>query len=382
MIETFSILALENLEEQNIEELSRVLKIKAPQFNWVVSEEKILNFHNELEVQKCIKVPKSQYEGADYVYRLMTGCRGYYLDLYPYLEELRVLAERLSDTCSDIVDEDEFEEYLANITTILLELYSFGVKLPEVVNLNFEVAQKLPGDHFPNDLLFPKKYFEEELIYQNNINFILKETSQFDQFLKHDPNMNAAGVVHEIYRSFHSLDGWGKRIIDTIDLIHQIKSKVIHSNLEVDQSRRKVTNLKKEADKWVKERIAIDGLLQSDFFEHPIYSFPLVGFADEPEVFVQSTFEGIAIGYHSIAWHGHIPEPVSITKHLVYWETLELLSDVEQEKVVLDTLMKTINSRKRQYKTCQFCGKSTPPGHRFNDRTCHGCATKYFHVIY
>lgn len=382
MTETFRILALEDLDEQNIDELARILKLKSPQINWVVSDEKLVNYHDELEVQKCIKVPKSQYEGADYIYQMLTGYRGYHLDFNPFLDELRGITDRLSDACSDSVVEDEFEEYLANLTRILLEFYSYGMKLPQAVNLYFEVEQKFPRDHFPNDLFFPIKFFEEEHIFQNNINFILKETSKFEQYLEHDPEMNAAGVINEIYRSFHSVDGWGKRIMETINLIHQMKSLILLSNSEMVQRSPKVTNINKEAAKWVKERITINGLLQRVFFDSPIYSFPIVGFADEPEVFVQSTLEGIAIGYHSIEWHGHHPEPITITKHLVNWETLEQVSHEEQENMVLDALLKTINSRKRHYKTCQFCGERTSREHRFNGRTCHGCATKHFHVIY
>jgi hypothetical protein len=61
---------------------------------------------------------------------------------------------------------------------------------------------------------------------------------------------------------------------------------------------------------------------------------------------------------------------------------LELLTETEKEALAFDKLLKTISSRKRQYKTCQFCGEKNPPEHLFNARTCYGCAEVHFHVIF
>ncbi|MEH7440643.1 hypothetical protein V7182_24640 [Neobacillus drentensis] len=110
--------------------------------------------------------------------------------------------------------------------------------------------------------------------------------------------------------------------------------------------------------------------------------FPLTDFADEPNIFLQISLDSIAFGYESIEWHGHEPAPIFVTKKVVTWDSLATLTQQEKESIILETLLKTIQSRKRQYKTCQFCGEKTPPEHRFNSHTCHGCATEHFGVIY
>lgn len=58
------------------------------------------------------------------------------------------------------------------------------------------------------------------------------------------------------------------------------------------------------------------------------------------------------------------------------------LSTEEQQEAILNLLMKTINSRKRQYRKCQYCGEKVAIEHRFDQNTCHGCASEHFGVVY
>ncbi len=112
--------------------------------------------------------------------------------------------------------------------------------------------------------------------------------------------------------------------------------------------------------------------------------FKLTGFADEPEVYLRSTDEGLELGYKATQWNGPVPAPFPgvYKKHSLSWDTLHSLEKKEQQELVLDLLMKTINFRKRQYRKCQFCGEKVAPEHRFDQNTCHGCASEHFGVVY
>lgn len=116
---------------------------------------------------------------------------------------------------------------------------------------------------------------------------------------------------------------------------------------------------------------------------YPFY-FKLEGFADEPEVFIRTSIEGLDFGYEAIKWDGPVPSPLPgiFLKHSLSWESLKSMSVKEQQETIHDLLMKTINSRKRQYRKCQFCGEKVPVEHRFDKDTCHGCASVEFSVIY
>lgn len=115
----------------------------------------------------------------------------------------------------------------------------------------------------------------------------------------------------------------------------------------------------------------------------PVY-FKVEGFADEPEVYLKATKEGLEFGYEATQWDGYMPSQIlSVYKKLLLtWEKLQSLNKVEQQELILDLLMKTINSRKRQYRKCQFCGDKVAIEHRFDQNTCHGCASEHFGVVY
>ncbi|MCH6265080.1 hypothetical protein [Neobacillus citreus] len=113
------------------------------------------------------------------------------------------------------------------------------------------------------------------------------------------------------------------------------------------------------------------------------FNFKLEGFADEPEVYIKSTLLGLEIGYEATLWlDGHTPVAGLMKKHLLTWETLQSLNNEKQQEMILELLMKTIHSRKRQYRKCQFCEEKLPVEHRFDKDTCFGCASERWGIVY
>lgn len=113
------------------------------------------------------------------------------------------------------------------------------------------------------------------------------------------------------------------------------------------------------------------------------FNFKLEGFADEPEVYIKWTLLGLEIGYEATQWlDGHTPVAGLMKKHLLTWETLQSLNNEKQQEMILELLMKTIHSRKRQYRKCQFCKEKVPVEHRFDKDTCFGCASERWGIVY
>jgi hypothetical protein len=143
-------------------------------------------------------------------------------------------------------------------------------------------------------------------------------------------------------------------------------------------------SIKAQATEWLIEQIKtyrIDS--KSNSIKNMNLNFTITGFCDEPTVFICATDDGLVFGYHSIRWdHPGIPTPTWIIKYKLSWETLHPLHSEEKKEKILDMFLKTIHSRKRQYRKCQFCGDKFPPEHRFDWQTCHGCATKYLGIVY
>lgn len=77
-----------------------------------------------------------------------------------------------------------------------------------------------------------------------------------------------------------------------------------------------------------------------------------------------------------------MPSPGSVKKHSVTWDTFPSLGSEQQQELILELLMKTINSRKRQYRKCQFCGKKVANEHRIDHNTCQSCASKHLGVFF
>jgi hypothetical protein len=363
---------------ENIQDLARKLRHIAPHIDWVVEEREILYSDDELTNHLCLVVPKTQYYSAKNVFRLVEGNEQRNFRNDPIHAELQAKLADLSQLCSLPIEDDE-EQYLTRFATLLSEVYALGCKLPKGMHLGLVPVKTEPTDHFLDEWFLEDSFFDEELIFQNNINWILFETSKFNT---RDDHFLGAGVVAELYKSFHSDDGWGMRLLETIQLIHQMRGKIILAEEpEVPDVHRKTPNLKSLATKWLKEIIDQDQILKQ-VNQDQYYSFTLNGFADEPDIFVTVNNDGVSFGYDSIRWDGHFQFPIIVTKHTLLWEMLASLTEKEKETLAIDTFIKTINARKRQYKTCQFCGEKVPSEHRFNSRTCYGCATEHFHVVY
>jgi len=143
-----------------------------------------------------------------------------------------------------------------------------------------------------------------------------------------------------------------------------------------------VKSMKARAIDWLKEQDKLHLFDREGGRNDAIYYFKLVGFADEPEVYIQSTFEELEIGYRGLEWNGHEPIQVNIKKHILPWELLKTLSKEEKLNEVLSLLIKTINSRKRHYRKCNYCGEKVAVEHRYDKHTCHSCSSTYLGILY
>lgn len=114
------------------------------------------------------------------------------------------------------------------------------------------------------------------------------------------------------------------------------------------------------------------------------FYFKIEEFADEPECYIRPTNEGLEFGFEAIKWDGYMASsiPRRVKKHVLTWETVNKLEEIELEMEIFELLMKTITSRKRQYRKCQFCGELVSVEHRFDKDTCHTCASEHFGVVY
>lgn len=118
--------------------------------------------------------------------------------------------------------------------------------------------------------------------------------------------------------------------------------------------------------------------LWADDFVHDFDGFP-----EQLTVYLDEVMEGISVGYRAVRWDGP-STPIMTKKHryLVTWDEFDNMSAEERHEVLIDRLVRTINARKRHYRKCQFCGERTAKEHRFDENTCHTCATTHFGVVY
>jgi hypothetical protein len=141
-------------------------------------------------------------------------------------------------------------------------------------------------------------------------------------------------------------------------------------------------SFKMKVSTWIES--LYDQYFINSFTDHQTAYFKIDGFADEPEVYIRFTEAGLDFGYETVQWDGPIPAPKPgiYTKHSLSWKAIQTLNKEEQQAIMLDLLLKTINTRKRHYRTCQFCGDKVAKEHRFDRDTCHGCASQQFGVLY
>jgi NADH pyrophosphatase NudC (nudix superfamily) len=137
--------------------------------------------------------------------------------------------------------------------------------------------------------------------------------------------------------------------------------------------------------KWINEQFSF-----FQFDSDPVYKTTLYFKLDNPEydpeieVYVRKTTEEMEFGFEATQWDGYMPAPYPsiYPKYSTSLDSLRSLEEEEMKEKILELLMKTINSRKRQYRKCQFCGKKVAKQHRFNKSTCHRCASKHFGIVY
>jgi hypothetical protein len=144
-------------------------------------------------------------------------------------------------------------------------------------------------------------------------------------------------------------------------------------------------SIKEDALQWLASLCKGNALSdqQKSLKSVPFY-YKLEDFGENPEIYIMATEIGLEFGYEAIQWDGYMPSPITgMNKmHFVTWESLQSLRSEEKLEKLLNLLMKTITSRKRQYRKCQFCGENVPVEHRFDKDTCHGCASEHFGVVY
>ncbi|WP_462411450.1 hypothetical protein [Neobacillus sp. Marseille-QA0830] len=144
-------------------------------------------------------------------------------------------------------------------------------------------------------------------------------------------------------------------------------------------------SLKERALEWLTHQCEHHGINERAkvFLNVPVY-IQIIGFADEPKIYILPTNLGLEFGYEAVQWDGPIPSPYPgmFKKHFVNWETIESMNKEKQKQTLFELLLKTINLRKRQYRKCKFCGEKVAIEHRFNQDTCHGCATEQYGVVY
>jgi hypothetical protein len=141
-------------------------------------------------------------------------------------------------------------------------------------------------------------------------------------------------------------------------------------------------SLKVKALEWIQSQYDLYPMNNSTG-DHAAY-FMLDGFADDPEVYIRHTDAGLEFGYEAIQWNGPVPAPtpgIYKTQSLP-WDAMQTLNKEEQQTIMLELLLKTINTRKRHYRKCQYCGDKVAKEHRFDRDTCHGCASEQFGVVY
>lgn len=141
-------------------------------------------------------------------------------------------------------------------------------------------------------------------------------------------------------------------------------------------------SLKMKVFTWIKSLYDQDPI--NSFTDHHTAYFKLEGFADEPEVYIRFTDSGLDFGYEAVQWDGPIPAPAPgiNTKHSLSWKAIQTLNKEEQQAIMLELMLKTINTRKRHYRKCRFCGDKVAREHRFDRDTCHGCASEQYGILY
>lgn len=129
--------------------------------------------------------------------------------------------------------------------------------------------------------------------------------------------------------------------------------------------------------RWLSGKIQRDQIdLKEGLKPEDLYYFTVEGFCkDSPIFFLCKQEDGLHVGYQTFITNAN-GQPVESrnVKQLILWTVLENLERKERQDIILDALITTIRSRKKQYKTCQYCSSKFPPELRFSPNTCKSCA--------
>ncbi|MET1031179.1 hypothetical protein [Domibacillus tundrae] len=114
-----------------------------------------------------------------------------------------------------------------------------------------------------------------------------------------------------------------------------------------------------------------------------VQMYKFQGFDEEEELYVMLHQSKLVVGFGTYYWDGP-SKPVKAVqttreKKRTEWEKEDCDS---QSQWLLDALVEAKETRLNQFKICQFCGKPTPSEHRFDEHTCHGCASMHYGVVY
>lgn len=95
-------------------------------------------------------------------------------------------------------------------------------------------------------------------------------------------------------------------------------------------------------------------------------------------VVVLLTPEGVQVRIPCVHWLGpHSPRSSSRPD-----ASVGITTGPEGLLEALDLIHAGVRKRRRQYRTCRFCGERFPPEHRFEKDVCDGCAERHLGVIH
>lgn len=102
-------------------------------------------------------------------------------------------------------------------------------------------------------------------------------------------------------------------------------------------------------------------------------------------VILRSTEVGIEVAPYQARWDDAIgpPRPISEPLYVLGWSELPPTREaaVEQLRPLVEA---AAESRRRSYRRCVYCERSTPPEHLFESDppVCHGCASEQLGVVF
>lgn len=113
--------------------------------------------------------------------------------------------------------------------------------------------------------------------------------------------------------------------------------------------------------------------------------FKIEGFCDEPEIFLAANTKGLEWGYDSVNWvDPATPIPTKETSYKISWEALNSMSAEGKMEKMIDTTIKYVNSKKREYRRCEYCNRKMHSKEFYDKTTCFECAKKHLgiYIVY